>query len=101
MKIKFIIPLLLLCGCEPVPQQPSGPPEPETKTVERNASDRFTVRSWGKFNAGYSDNVREILTLTDSFTGQEYLCITGVGVTELRKVTVGSGDNKRTVTKEE
>ena len=48
---------------------------------------RFTVASYGTFCAGYSNNVREILIVTDTKTKKQYLAITGCGTTELRTET--------------
>ena len=58
---------------------------------------RFAVERCGSFQAGYGNNVREILIITDSSTGKKYLAITGTGVTELHT----EKSNNNTVTKEE
>ena len=68
----------VLVGCDETP-----------KGAERAIYDapqsegRFTIESHGKFKAGYQSNTREILILTDTKTGRQYLGITGVGVSEL------------------
>ena len=94
--MKKILPLLFLflvgCGDDGVPRVEKGIPRPVEKTTTR-----FTVESQCKFDAGYGDNVREVLIVTDTQTGHRYLAITGCGVTELHKETTG----KVTVTREE
>jgi hypothetical protein len=57
---------------------------------------RFSVESHGVFRAGYDDNKREILVVTDAETGIQYLSITGCGTTELRSERSG----KSTATRE-
>jgi len=51
--------------------------------------------TFGTFNAGYGDNVREILILTDNKTGIQYLSVTGCGTTEMRSEK--SGKSTKTV----
>ena len=48
---------------------------------------RFVVESHGKFKAGFGNNEREILLITDKLTGKTYIGITGVGISELRRET--------------
>ena len=94
MKILCALVFLILAGCSddgvPIVNK-SLPPVPAEKTT------RFLVQSQCKFQAGYNDNIREILIVTDTTTNNKYLAITGCGVTELREVTTG----KTTVTREE
>lgn len=49
-----------------------------------NSDQRFTVTKHGTFNAGFDNNVREIIIITDTTTKRTYLGITGVGVSEMR-----------------
>ena len=77
---------LMVVGCD---QTPPSAETPLRKPVPVKLSDaptfgRFAVESHGKFNAGFDNNMREILVLRDTETSNEYLGITGVGVTELR-----------------
>lgn len=109
MKLTFLETMIVLAilalamlvpGCgDPVPQKPE-PPDLEKKVAaaERpeRQSTRFSVESHGVFKAGYDDNKREILVVTDAETGIQYLSITGCGTTELRSEKSG----KSTVTKE-
>jgi len=76
--------LLVLCGC----YKPDSPKVTVRPTAELNSS-RFNVVSAGWFEAGREGTMREILLITDNETKQTYLGITGVGVTELRKVSNG------------
>ena len=46
-------------------------------------TNRFAVQSFGQFYAGYYNHRREVLVITDTKTGVEYLAITGCGTTEL------------------
>lgn len=84
--------LLVFCGC----YKPDSPKVIVRPTAELNSS-RFSVVSAGWFEAGKEGNMREILIITDNETKQTYMGITGVGVTELRKVSNG----KNSVLKEE
>jgi len=54
--------------------------------------ERFTIESHGKFHAGFGNNEREILLITDRKTGKVYLGITGVGISELRVETTITTD---------
>jgi hypothetical protein len=89
-------------GCEVQTKQAerearkATPVEVEKVTELEPGKSRFTVESHGKFKAGYDNNVREIVVVTDHESGKHYLGITGVGITELR--TEKSGDTN--VTKE-
>jgi hypothetical protein len=89
--------MLALTGCDE--QKKPAPPQLE-KTVasspEQATSSRFLVESHGTFHAGYDDNRREILIITDTETGVQYLSITGCGTTEMRSEKSG----KSTVTRE-
>lgn len=84
-----LVLLLSLFGCGdgqsriPVSDRSVSPPAAETQTQPLNP--RFKIESYGSFDAGYSNNKREILIVTDTVTGKSYLGITGVGVTELVK----------------
>jgi hypothetical protein len=53
---------------------------------------RFSVQSFGTFNAGYGHNTREILEIVDTKTGHKYIGITGVGITE--EVQYGKTQNE-------
>lgn len=76
-------------------QKPNGPTTRPVVAEWKN--DRFLVQSYGKFEAGYGSNEREILVITDTASKIQYLAITGCGTTELRTVTEG----ETTVTREE
>jgi hypothetical protein len=95
--------LFLACGCGGPPPAPAeAAPLPKAAPIHIDARpgtapDRFTVESRGGFHAGYDENVREIMIVTDTQTGIQYLAVTGCGTTELRRVQRG----KVTVTEEE
>lgn len=87
---------LALCGCERPYVEPTNAKGVELPPVAGVEGPRFQVETQGKFWAGYDNNVREILIITDTKTGEQYLGITGVGISDLRKEKVG----KNTFTKE-
>lgn len=62
---------------------------------------RFLVESYGAIHAGYGDHMREILIITDSKTGKQYLTVTGCGTTELWTETHVNGKTITTSTVEE
>ena len=95
-----IIGLLALAtsGCEF--QQESGPTTAKILDVRGNNPGRFTVASYGTFDAGLHNNTREILIVTDTKTHKQYLAITGCGTTELYTETQG-GNPPITTTVEE
>lgn len=100
MKTLMLAILVILSGCD---GDPKAVPEID-KTIAPVAAEkleRFTVESQGQFYAGYGDNRREILIITDKTTGQKYIGITGCGVTELHTETRGAGKSAHTVTVEE
>lgn len=81
-----IIVLMGLLGCGEIEKSDNYIPvlPPTSKKVEAEIiNSRFTIRSFGKFKAGYNDNEREILIITDTETKKEYLSITGCGTTEV------------------
>ena len=87
--------LLALAGCD------DGTAPDGTKAVDKVPKQlvegsRFKVESQGEFKAGYDNTVREILIITDTKTGKEYLGITGVGVSELMR----ESDGENTFTRE-
>ncbi len=96
MNKPLLFACLLLAGCEPYEESALKKPLAEraprkaTPIAAADASEtadgrkRFTIESHGKFRAGFDNNVREILTITDTKTGATYLGITGVGISELR-----------------
>jgi hypothetical protein len=102
-RLLVLIAVLVIVGCE----QTKTPSDDVIGKVvvkqagqvhtEWTATNRFTVTYQQTFNAGYGENRRDILVITDLQTGAEYLGITGCGVTELRRKT----DGKTTVTVEE
>lgn len=65
------------------PQPPNAAREVYSVPVEQPEGARFSISSHGKFKAGYENNEREILIITDNETKHTYLGITGVGITEL------------------
>jgi len=88
----FCIAILLcivLQGCGQSPPDPKlinkedATVPPEIKTIKVEKEQRFTVKSYGYFEAGYDNNKREILIVTDTKLQKEYLAITGCGVTEI------------------
>ncbi len=86
--LPFLI-VLLLAGCD----DRSSPLDPNVEVfgvpLKQVEGSRFKVETFGAFNAGFQNGKREILIITDTKTGQSYLGITGVGITELRWETVG------------
>lgn len=63
--------------------------------------ERFKVESQSVFRAGHGNNKREILIVTDTETGIQYLSITGCGTTELSAETKKVGKSNQTHTVEE
>ena len=95
MKLRLVIVGLVTVaalggGCDAPqttgPQQPRQPTAIDVADVTElePGTPRFKVQSHGKFRAGFDNNVREILLITDLDTGKTYLGITGVGISELR-----------------
>jgi len=100
-KLLLFCLLVLACGCDKaVGELPANAP-PAPLAIRGPNNGRFDIKSYGLFNAGFDDNTREILVLTDTQTGEEYLCITGVGVTELRRESRQVGKTRQVTTKEE
>lgn len=96
----LLVAFVTLSGCT----ETSTPVPQIEKSIAPNSAEkleRFNVESQGEFYAGYGGNRREILIVTDKTTGQQYLGITGCGVTELHTETRGSGKTTHTVTVEE
>ena len=91
------------CGCgESTRHSAEAAPPPKAAPVALGgragtSPDRFRVESHGGFSGGYGNHEREILILTDTQTGIQYLAVTGCGTTELRQVK----QRKKTVTEEE
>jgi hypothetical protein len=73
-------PFILLGGDCDLPEKL---PVQKKIAAEKKPSKRFTLESFGSFDAGYSLNTREILIITDTETKKKYLAITGCGVTEM------------------
>lgn len=69
--------------------------------AEWKPTDRFSIEYQQSFWAGFGDNIRSVLILTDKKTGRQYVAITGCGVSELRTETVHSGETTTTRTAEE
>lgn len=63
-----------------------------------NEGQRFTVTKHGKFDAGFGNNTREIVIITDTQTKRTYLGVTGVGVTEMRSESTTSTDMEGNIT---
>ena len=85
-----LLSLGMLCslpGCdEPrhgdnVPLHP--PVRPPTNQVE--VVQRITIKSLGKFKAGYDDADREILLFTDTKTGVEFIAVTDCSLIRVLK----------------
>ena len=84
----FVVPIILTlvaCGVEKGTSQQVG--IPTTPEANKAAPGRFTVVYQGTFKPGEgdykSDSRRAIYTIIDNSTGQEYLGIEGVGVSQL------------------
>lgn len=90
------LPFLAESGCDDIPHAPDNKVPVFNVPKQQVEGARFKVERHGKFKAGYEDNEREILVITDNTTGRQYIGVTGVGVSELRREK--SGDD--TVTKE-
>jgi predicted small lipoprotein YifL len=79
--------VVALTGCKE--DEPTAPPDPDATVRVDNApvsqveGARFKVATHGTFQA--VSYTREILVITDTKTGQKFLGITGVGVSELRR----------------
>lgn len=84
-----------LSSCEP--QAPDKAVEVYGVPRQQTEGARFVVERHGMFRAGFDNNNREILIITDTETKKKYLGITGVGVTEMRTESDG---NNGTVTRE-
>jgi hypothetical protein len=87
---------LLAVGVVSCNEQPEQAPDAKREVFDvpkqQVEGERFTVVSHGRFKAGFENNVREILIITDTQTKRAYLGITGVGVTELRTEKEGKHD---------
>jgi hypothetical protein len=91
MRASLFVPLILFgVGCNP------GPPPAKDNAVpvfdvprQQVEGARFKIETAGRFRAGYENNEREILIITDSANGRQYIGITGVGVTELHSEMIG------------
>lgn len=92
ISIKPLVGLLILGlilaagGCEDAkdPRQiPVTEQKAATPIVVETPTPRFKVESQGYFEAGLENHKREIIIITDTKTGKEYLGITGVGVSEM------------------
>ncbi len=104
MKILILMFMVFLFGC-------SGGEGKRNSSVEKkpdkakplsveNDTQRFTVTSFGKFNAGYDNHVREMLVIKDNKTGKSYFTVTGCGVTEIFEETSTSVDINGNVTQD-
>ena len=95
---------LIIAGCGDPPHE-----DPKVKGKEYNEhghplirdNGRFAIEAQTRFRAGFNDNIRDILIITDRKSGHRYLAITGCGITELRQETRRSGKTSTTVTLEE
>jgi len=96
MKKVCVLLLLALAGCDEGNLAVDGEKPVEKLPAHLVEGSRFRVESQGEFRAGFDDNKREILIITDTKTGKEYLGITGVGISELRS----ESDGENTHTKE-
>lgn len=103
MRLRMILALcilgMVLSGCEEGQPAATQPAKKDLTLAWRN--DRFEVVSYATFEAGYNDNKREILVITDTDTGRQYLAVTGCGTTELHTVTERHGNVTTTRTEEE
>lgn len=88
------LPFLAGNGCED-PQAPDNKVPVFEVPKQQVEGARFKVERHGKFKAGYEDNEREILIITDSATERQYIGITGVGVTELHLEKSGNSTTTR------
>jgi len=70
-----VVIAIVLCGCT---DESNIPVKRNTEKLES----RFSIESKGSFSAGYQHQSREVLILTDSKTGRQYLLVTGCGATE-------------------
>lgn len=101
------VAVLLLAACEetktsdPVVQGKMRVESAGSVHTEWAPTGRFTVAFQGRFAAGYGDHNRDILLLTDTQTGHQYLAVTGCGVSELWTESRRSGKTSHTVTVEE
>jgi hypothetical protein len=93
MRYILIITALAICGCEQTTAPDSSMPGRVVKQqggsewVEVVDSGRFTVKTHKRINAGYGNNVRDIMVIHDAETGRDYLAVTGCGTTELHSET--------------
>lgn len=82
MKYLLLCLCLVLIGCEP-PQQ-TNQKTLESAPVPELEGPRFKVETQGSFRAGFENNKREILIITDTKTGTEYLCVTDASISEMK-----------------
>ncbi len=87
--------MLTLAGCDKPAPEPPELVKTISTTPEKPTLHRFTVESFGTFCAGYDNNKREILIVTDTQTGTQYLTITGCGTMEMRRESDGDSSVTR------
>jgi len=82
----FVLVTLSLCSCSSQPAAPTIPVQESTLATDG----RITVKRVATFRDRFAFNgEREILIITDTKTGKEFIGISGVGVTETREVVEG------------
>src|SRR5262245_39653768 len=88
--ISMMVLFLTLPGCD------AGGKDKVRLDVQRPAqkAGRFKIESHGIFRAGYQNNEREIMVITDSETGVQYLAVTGCGTTQIINQQSGKTSTK-------
>lgn len=81
--IPLIILCSFLCGCEDN-KTITNEKALDSAPVPELEGPRFKVETQGSFKAGFENNKREILIITDKKSGRQYLCITDASIAELK-----------------
>jgi len=85
----ILLSIIFIAGCGDRGPQPPQLEKKINSTAEKPVLHRFKVESFGVFYGGYGNTDREILIVTDTETGIEYLSITGCGTTEMHREQTG------------
>jgi hypothetical protein len=82
----LVVMLLRGGGCVPEKIEKLDPVATPVQVVDANRTDvtRFKIEHMGSFNAGYQERVRDLMVVTDTKTGAEYLAITDCSIIRLK-----------------
>lgn len=91
-RLAFAAFVLLLAGCGPSPDMPmfQQSAKPATLAVQDNA--RVTVTRIGVFRDDLAyESRRGVYVIQDKTTGQEFIGVSGIGITEIGRHSCGKG----------